>query len=133
MIWQDETTMSTRWSGLPDDMPVEERAVIGADVASGVLIAWDPANQREVWRAERGFYSGSGPAFSTHGKPGVFRGILAGNFKAYTADTGTGGLVPTPRKAESWHRPSPIKLDGETVHRYRTGLGRGEQLAFRCH
>jgi cytochrome c553 len=52
----------------------------------GYLIAWDPVNQREVWRAN---YLGpwSGGVLTTAGDL-VFQGNAAGDFSAYRASTG---------------------------------------------
>ena len=85
-----------------EEISIGDYVLSGGELAAGVLIAWDPANQREVWRVERGFYSGSG-LLSTHGNL-VFQGDLAGNFSAYTADTGQevwsyptqGGIMASP-------------------------------------
>jgi quinohemoprotein ethanol dehydrogenase len=113
--------------GLPDEMPIEDRAVIGADVASGVLIAWDPAKQREVWRAERGFYSGSG-LLSTHGNL-VFQGDLAGNFNAYTADIGQ-EVWSYPVQGGIMASPIAYQLDGEQYVAVAQGWGGESSLPF---
>jgi quinohemoprotein ethanol dehydrogenase len=52
----------------------------------GVLVAWDPVNQREVWRREGGGGIGGGTV-STAGNL-VFQVINDGRLVAYTADTG---------------------------------------------
>jgi PQQ-dependent dehydrogenase (methanol/ethanol family) len=85
MIWQTNYEVY-EMVGLPDEFSVEERAAAGPEAASGVLIAWDPVERREVWRVETGFYSGGG-LVSTAGNL-LFQGDLAGNFKAYAADSG---------------------------------------------
>src|SRR5262249_13431787 len=52
----------------------------------GNLIAWDPVNQREVWRVHyRGPWNGGG--LTTAGNI-VAQGGAAGNFHGYPADTG---------------------------------------------
>jgi quinohemoprotein ethanol dehydrogenase len=87
---------------IPDEVSTEDRATLGPLVMSGVLLAWDPVARKEVWRAERGFYSGSG-VLSTKGNL-VFQGDLAGFFKAFEADTGKeiwnysvqGGVMASP-------------------------------------
>ena len=84
-IWYVNFDVS-KMVGLPDELTVEERAALGPEAASGILIAWDPVARREVWRVDRGFYSGSG-LLSTHGNL-VFQGDLAGRFNAFAADTG---------------------------------------------
>lgn len=52
----------------------------------GRLIAWDPINQREVWRVERAGQANGG-ALSTAGGL-VFQGTGSGQFTAMNADTG---------------------------------------------
>jgi len=112
---------------LPDELSVEERRALGPEVASGVLIAWDPSRQREVWRVDRGLYSGSG-VLSTHGQL-VFQGDLAGNFSAFAADTG----------AELWSYPTQCgimapaityELDGEQYVAVAQGWGGETGLSF---
>ena len=126
VIWQTNFKVH-KMVGLPDELSVEERATAGSEAASGILIAWDPAKQQEVWRVARGFYSGSG-LLSTHGNL-VFQGDLAGNFNAYAADTGS----------EVWNYPvqggimaSPItyELDGEQYVAVAQGWGGESSLPF---
>jgi PQQ-dependent dehydrogenase (methanol/ethanol family) len=126
MIWHTNYDVY-KMVGLPDEMPIEDRAVIGPDVASGVLIAWDPANQREVWRVERGFYSGSG-LLSTHGNL-VFQGDLAGNFNAYTADTGQ-QVWSYPAQGGIMASPIAYQLDGEQYIAVAQGWGGESSLPF---
>jgi quinohemoprotein ethanol dehydrogenase len=126
MIWKTNYDVY-KMIGLPDEMPVEERAAIGPDLASGVLIAWDPARQREVWRAERGFYSGSG-LLSTHGNL-VFQGDLAGDFKAYTADTGQ-EVWSYPAQGGIMASPIAYQLDGEQYIAIAQGWGGESSLPF---
>jgi quinohemoprotein ethanol dehydrogenase len=126
MIWTPNFAVE-KMIGLPDEMPAEERALVGTAVASGVLIAWDPVQRREVWRAESGFYSGSG-LLSTQSNL-VFQGDLSGHFRAYTADTGR----------EVWSHPvqggimaSPItyELDGDQYVAIAQGWGGESSLPF---
>ena len=126
MIWHTNYDVY-KMVGLPDEMPIEDRAVIGPDVASGVLIAWDPANQREVWRVERGFYSGSG-LLSTHGNL-VFQGDLAGNFNAYSADTGQ-QVWSYPAQGGIMASPIAYQLDGEQYIAVAQGWGGESSLPF---
>lgn len=57
-----------------------------ADLVSGHLLAWDPVEQREVWRAQ---YAGAwnGGTLSTAGDL-VFQGTAHGTFAAYRASDG---------------------------------------------
>jgi quinohemoprotein ethanol dehydrogenase len=50
------------------------------------LVAWDPVNQKEVWRAPHG-RTGSGGVLTTAGNL-VFEGTIGSTFAAYRADTG---------------------------------------------
>ena len=69
--------------GLPDDQA--ERDAIGA-LVQGRLLAWDPIEQKEAWRAEhKGSWNGG--VLSTAGNL-VFQGTADGNLVAYRADTG---------------------------------------------
>jgi quinohemoprotein ethanol dehydrogenase len=108
-------------------MSVEERIAAGPDSASGILIAWDPANQREVWRVERGFYSGSG-LLSTRGNL-VFQGDLSGNFNAYTADTGN-EVWAYPVQGGIMASPISYELDGEQYIAVAQGWGGESSLPF---
>lgn len=126
MVWTTNFAVE-KMIGLPDELSVAERAAIGPEVSSGVLIAWDPAGKREVWRVPSGFYSGSG-LLSTRGNL-VFQGDLDGRFKAYAADSGR----------EVWNYPvqggimaSPIsyELDGEQYIAVAQGWGGESSLPF---
>jgi quinohemoprotein ethanol dehydrogenase len=126
MIWQTNFEVH-KMVGLPDELTVEERAVAGPEAASGILIAWDPGNQREVWRVERGFYSGSG-LLSTAGNL-VFQGDLAGNFNAFTADTGS-EVWAYPVQGGIMASPITYALDGEQYIAVAQGWGGESSLPF---
>ena len=70
-------------TSLPQDPKVKQQALAGL---KGYLLAWDPATQREVWRAP---YPGpwNGGVLSTAGNL-VFQGSAAGEFAAYRASDG---------------------------------------------
>ena len=53
---------------------------------AALLLAWDPVQQREVWRVEYDVYGNSG-LLSTGGGL-VFQGAADGSFNAYTTDSG---------------------------------------------
>ena len=59
---------------------------VPADAASGHLSAWDPVQQREVWRVPYTKASNGG-TLTTAGNL-VFQGTADGRFVAYTADRG---------------------------------------------
>jgi len=126
MIWYPNFETSKMIS-VPDEVPAEARAAVGQQAASGILIAWDPVRQKEVWRVERGFYSGSG-LLSTHGNL-VFQGDLVGDFKAFAADTGEelwsqnvqGGIMASPISYE---------LDGVQYVAVAQGWGGESSLPF---
>ena len=126
MIWHTNYDVY-KMVGLPDEMSIEDRAIAGPDAASGILIAWDPATRREVWRAARGFYSGSG-LLSTHGNL-VFQGDLSGNFNAYTADAGH-EVWSYPVQGGIMASPIAYQLDGEQYIAIAQGWGGESSLPF---
>lgn len=70
-------------AGLPQD-PKVKQAIL--DSIKGHLVAWDPLQQKEVWRADRaGIWNGG--VLSTAGNL-VFEGTSDGQFEALRADTG---------------------------------------------
>ncbi len=118
---------ASKFVALPDEVPAEARGPLGRELAAGILIAWDPVQKKEVWRVDRGFYSGSG-VLTTHGNL-VFQGDLAGTFKAFKADTGEevwshdvqGGIMASPVAYE---------LDGEQYVAVASGWGGESSLPF---
>jgi len=70
-------------AGMPQD-PKLKRAIL--DSVKGRLVAWDPAQQKEIWGIERpGPWNGG--TLATAGNL-VLEGTAAGKFEAYRADTG---------------------------------------------
>jgi quinohemoprotein ethanol dehydrogenase len=70
-------------AGMPQD-PKIKKAII--DSVGGRLLAWDPINQKEVWKVDRpGPWNGG--VLVTAGNL-VFEGTASGNFEAYRADKG---------------------------------------------
>jgi quinohemoprotein ethanol dehydrogenase len=68
---------------MPQDPKIKKMIL---DSVKGHLLAWDPIQQKEVWRVDRpGPWNGG--VLSTAGNL-VFEGTAAGNFEAYRADTG---------------------------------------------
>jgi cytochrome c553 len=90
-----------------------------ADV-KGYLVAWDPVNQKEVWRAN---YMGpwNGGILTTAGNL-VFQGNAAGSFAAYRADTGE-KLWTTPAQAAIMAAPVTYEVDGEQSVAVLSGWG----------
>ncbi len=113
--------------GIPDELSVEERRGLAREGMWGVLIAWDPSRQREVWRVERGVNSGSG-VLSTRGQL-VFQGDLAGAFKAFAADTGA-ELWSYPAQGGIMASPITYELDGEQYVAVAQGWGGESGLSF---
>jgi quinohemoprotein ethanol dehydrogenase len=126
MLWTPNYATSKMVS-LPDEIPADQRAAIGRGAAAGVLIAWDPVAKQEVWRVDRGFYSGSG-LLSTHGNL-VFQGDLAGYFKAFAADTGE-ELWSYPVQGGIMASPITYELDGVQYVAVVQGWGGESSLPF---
>jgi alcohol dehydrogenase (cytochrome c)/quinohemoprotein ethanol dehydrogenase len=70
-------------AGLPQQ-PEIKKAILSA--TKGHLSAWDPVQQKEIWRVDRPTPANGG-VLSTAGNL-VFEGTAQGNFEAYRADTG---------------------------------------------
>jgi len=96
-------------------------------MATGILIAWDPAQQKEVWRVERGFYSGSG-VLSTHGQL-VFQGDLSGHLSAYDAKSGN-EVWSHPVQGGIMAPPITYELNGEQYVAVAQGWGGESGLPF---
>lgn len=112
---------------VPDEVPAGARQAIGVQAASGVLLAWDPVARREVWRADRGFYSGSG-VLSTRGNL-VLQGDLEGRFKAFAADSGR-ELWSYPAQGGIMGSPISYSLDGVQYVAVAQGWGGESSLPF---
>jgi alcohol dehydrogenase (cytochrome c)/quinohemoprotein ethanol dehydrogenase len=104
-------------AALPDDPAVIEQV---KEATSGRLVAWDPQEQKEVWRVE---YPGAwnGGVLSTAGGI-VFQGSAAGFLNAYRSDDGsklwefqaqTGIVAP----------PVSYQVDGEQYVSVSAGWG----------
>jgi len=126
MLWYTNYEV-IKMVSLPDEMTVDERVAMGPDAASGILMAWDPVKKKEVWRVEKGFYSGSG-LLSTHGNL-VFQGDLAGNFKAHAADTGR-EVWSYPAQGGIMGAPITYEVDGEQYVAVAQGWGGESSLPF---
>ncbi|HEV8414273.1 MAG TPA: PQQ-dependent dehydrogenase, methanol/ethanol family [Bryobacteraceae bacterium] len=118
---QPGTTGYSRGSGTPK---LIDRPAIGPATAEGMrgaLEAWDPVNQKLVWRVDGGGGIGGGTA-ATAGNL-VFQVINDGRFRAVTADkgeilyevqTGRTGMAP----------PITYEVDGTQYVAFQGGLGR---------
>jgi alcohol dehydrogenase (cytochrome c)/quinohemoprotein ethanol dehydrogenase len=130
-------------AGLPDE-PTAKAAVLAT--ANGHLAAWDPVQQKEVWRvSHQGPWNGG--VLSTAGNL-VFQGTASGSFAAYAADTGrrlwsfptqTGVMAPpiTYRVADvqyvalvvGWGGTYPL-LTGELAFKSGPQVNRSRLLVF---
>jgi quinohemoprotein ethanol dehydrogenase len=70
-------------AGMPQDPKIKKLIL---DSVGGRLVAWDPVQQKEVWKVDRpGPWNGG--ILATAGNL-VFEGTASGNFEAYRADKG---------------------------------------------
>jgi len=90
------------------------------ELTSGHLLAWDPIEQKEVWRAQ---YTGAwnGGILSTAGNI-VFQGTAHGTFAAYRADDGE-LLWEQPSGTGIIAAPVTYTLDGEQYVAVMAGWG----------
>jgi hypothetical protein len=88
----------------------------------GILLAWDPVNQKERWRANGGGGSGGGTV-STGGNL-VFQVINDGRLLAYSADTGQKLLDVQTGLKGGMGPPITYMLDGKQYVSLMGGTGR---------
>lgn len=86
----------------------------------GALIAWDPVNQREVWRQEH-LSPWNGGTLATAGNL-VFQGTADGRFVAYDATTGV-ALWQVPVGSGVVAAPSTYEVDGKQYVSIAVGWG----------
>ncbi len=102
---------------MPNDVGIQKATLASL---KGYLLAWDPVNQKEVWRADH-----PGPAnggvVATAGNV-VFQGTYAGRFEAYRADTGQ-KLWSFDAQAPIIAAPATFEVDGEQYVAVLTGGG----------
>ena len=104
-------------AGLPQD-PKIKKMVLGS--IKGHLVAWDPVNQKEIWRAERpGPWNGG--ALSTAGNL-VFEGTGSGQFEALRATTGE-KLWSAPTESGVTAGPVDYTVHGEEYIAVLVGWG----------
>ena len=118
------TGVDFSFAGLPTDKAIFKAAKAGA---KGRLIAWDPKQQKEVWRHE---YSGpwNGGVLSTSGNL-VFQGAADAHFAAYNAQTGE-PLWKFFTQTGVMAAPITYELDGEQYVVVAAGWGGGYVLGF---
>ncbi len=86
----------------------------------GRLIAWDPVNQKEVWRVERAGQANGGALATATGI--VFQGTGSGQFTALDAATGK-ELWTTPTQTGVVAAPMTYQIDGEQYVALLAGTG----------
>jgi hypothetical protein len=102
---------------LPDDAGI--RAAVKA-ATTGVLLAWDPVAQKEVWRAEGRGPSNGGTLATAGGL--VFQGTVDGRFLAMDAATGQ-ELWSYNNQAATQAGPISYEVDGEQYVAVLGGYG----------
>ncbi|MEP7314877.1 MAG: PQQ-dependent dehydrogenase, methanol/ethanol family [Pseudomonadota bacterium] len=90
------------------------------DETYGRLIAWDPVNQKEVWRVERAGQANGGALATAGGL--VFQGTGSGQFTALDATTGT-ELWSSPTQTGVVAAPMTYAIDGEQYVAIMVGTG----------
>ncbi|HEY2660751.1 MAG TPA: PQQ-dependent dehydrogenase, methanol/ethanol family [Caulobacteraceae bacterium] len=111
------TATNTDLNALPPDPKV--RAAM-KNAFKGYLVAWDPVNQKEVWRAEhKGPWNGG--TLATGGGL-VFQGTADGHFNAYDATSGH-PLWSTTTYAATLAGPMTYTVDGEQYVAVGAGFG----------
>ena len=114
---QWNTANNTDLNSLPSD-PKARAAMKNA--FRGYLIAWDPVNQKEVWRAEhKGPWNGG--TLATGGGL-VFQGTADGHFNAYDAANGK-PLWSAETYAATLAGPMTYTVDGEQYVAVGAGFG----------
>jgi glucose dehydrogenase len=114
-----EWNTATNWdlNTLPAD--AKARAAM-KNALKGYLIAWDPVNQKEVWRAEhKGPWNGG--TLATAGGL-VFQGTADGHFNAYDATTGK-LLWTNDTYTATLAGPMTYTVDGEQYVAVGAGFG----------
>ncbi|HYP79308.1 MAG TPA: PQQ-dependent dehydrogenase, methanol/ethanol family [Steroidobacteraceae bacterium] len=90
------------------------------DHTYGRLIAWDPVNQKEVWRVERAGQANGGALATAGGL--VFQGTGSGEFTALDAATGQ-QLWSAPTQTGVVAAPMSYAIDGEQYVAIMVGTG----------
>jgi alcohol dehydrogenase (cytochrome c)/quinohemoprotein ethanol dehydrogenase len=103
--------------GMPQQ-PEVKKAILST--VKGHLSAWDPVQQKEIWRIERPT-AVNGGVLSTAGNL-VFEGTAQGNLEAYRADTGQ-KLWSADAQSGVVAAPMTYTVDGEQYLAVLTGWG----------
>jgi quinohemoprotein ethanol dehydrogenase len=111
------TNLGVALPSLPDD-DAARAAIRGA--SKGVLLAWDPVAQREVWRSERRGPWNGGTLATAGGL--VFQGTGDGQFLAMDARTGK-TLWSTDNQAATLAGPITYEIEGEQYVAVLGGYG----------
>ncbi len=90
------------------------------DNTYGRLIAWDPVNQKEVWRVERAGQANGGALATAGGL--VFQGTGSGQFTALDATSGK-ELWTSPTRTGVIAAPMSYAIDGEQYVAIMVGTG----------
>ena len=94
---------------------------IGPETSGGNLVAWDPATQKERWRAPGGTSSGGG-TLTTAGNL-VFEVLPNGLLRAYSADKGDKLLEVQTNLRSAMGPPMTFMLDGKQYVSLQGGQG----------
>lgn len=109
---------------IPED---REQLQAATDSYKGMLVAWDPVAQKEVWRQDY-VTPWNGGTLSTAGGL-VFQGTSDGRFVAYAADKGQ-KLWETPANTGVMAGPMSFEIDGEQYVSVTAGWGGAFPLAL---
>lgn len=101
-------------------------ATLSRDIVSGHLLAWDPVEQKEVWRHPHGL-AWNGGTLTTAGNL-VFQGTADGRFLALRADDGK--LLFTGHHADTGIIAAPITYQVDGVQYVTVVAGWGGALAI---
>jgi quinohemoprotein ethanol dehydrogenase len=99
-----------------------KRLMASAPKSDGFLIAYDPVQQKEVWRAQYA-RSGSGGVLATAGNL-VFQGTIESTFAAYRADNGQ-KVWEMDAQQVPIAAPVSYEIDGEQYIAVNAGFGGG--------
>lgn len=113
-----------QWNTGADNVPITD---VDPGLVSGALIAWDPVNQKEVWRAKL-WGPWNGGVLTTAGNL-VFQGTSDGKFNAYDARTGE-RLWTSPTQTGVQAAPITYTIDGEQYVSVLVGYGGAYALAY---
>lgn len=125
VFYQRHWNLGYQTASTPDNA-LFAQAIIRA-VTGGALMAWDPTQQKEVWRAQHSML-GNGGVLATDGGL-VLQGTADAHFAAYAADN---GKKLWSYKTQNGIGAAPIsyEIDGEQYIAVAAGLGGGIHLVL---